>query len=447
MPHTPQTWHPDSWRQCPIVQQPNYADEDARLGASRRLAARPPLVTPGEVERMRREFAAAARGECFVLQGGDCAESFAECQPDIIANRLRVLLQMSLVLVHGLNQRVVRVGRFAGQYAKPRSAETEVRNGLELACYRGDIVNSPEFTATAREPDPERLLQAHAQSAITLNYVRALIEGGFADLHHPGNWDLDWVQHSGLAVQYRRLVKSIGDSVSFMEMVAGRPVQNLDRVEFFTSHEALLLEYESALTRQPAGQEWVYNLGCHFPWIGMRTAALGDAHIEYCRGIRNPVGVKLGPGMTRAWLQQLVSTLDPAAEAGRLVLIHRLGAGKIADLLPPMIETVQQMGHPALWICDPMHGNTRTADNGMKTRDFNDIRDELQAAFAIHERCGSRLGGVHLELTGENVTECVGGARALTEADLKRAYQSQVDPRLNSEQALELAMFIASAAA
>lgn len=438
-------WTPTSWQRQPISQQADYPEPEALRVALAELSARPPLVTEAEVDRLRGDLAAAARGECFVLQGGDCAESFAECRPEVIANRLKVLLQMSLVLVHGLQQRVVRIGRFAGQYAKPRSAGEETRDGLSLPSFRGDLVNGADFTALARRPDPQRLLTAHACSALSLNYVRALIDGGFADLHHPENWDLEWLRDKPQSAAYRALVDKIENAVQFFETLSGQRIGNLDRVQLFSSHEALHLAYESALTQRSADGRH-FNLGCHLPWIGMRTAQLDGAHVEYARGIANPVGIKLGPGMSNDWLGGLIERLDPQAEPGRLVLIHRFGAAKLRAELPPLLEFVRSLGRQVLWLCDPMHGNTQTADNGLKTRDFADIRHELMEAFAIHRDCGSRLGGVHLELTGENVTECLGGARELSAQDLTLRYRSQVDPRLNGEQALELALAIATEA-
>ncbi|MGQ0503442.1 MAG: class II 3-deoxy-7-phosphoheptulonate synthase [Panacagrimonas sp.] len=438
------SWTPESWQQKPAVQQPRYPDADALARAVDDLRALPPLVTSWEVDALRTQLAEAEAGGRFVLQGGDCAESFADCRPEIITNRLKVLLQMSLVLVHGMKTRVTRIGRFAGQYAKPRSADLETRGGLTLPAYRGDLVNAPDFTEAARIPDPQRLLEGHMRSAMTINFVRGLIDGGFADLHHPEYWDLAWVQHSALAAEYQARVDEIGNSLRFMERLAGTDLHEFNRVDFHTSHEALLLWYEQAQTRQVPRKPGWYNLSTHFPWIGMRTADLGGAHVEYCRGIRNPVGVKISPAMDADWLLGLCRALNPGNEAGRLVLIHRMGAGKIADHLPRMIETVNNAGHRALWICDPMHGNTQTLGNGLKTRSFNDILSEVTQALEIHARCGSRLGGVHLELTGEDVTECLGGARDLVEKDLERAYRSQVDPRLNYEQALELALKLAA---
>jgi 3-deoxy-7-phosphoheptulonate synthase len=436
------TWRPDSWRSRPAVQQPQYPDEAKLQAALERLGHLPPLVTSWEVNNLREGLAEAQLGRRFVLQGGDCAESFADCRPEIITNRLKVLLQMSLALVHGLKKPVLRVGRFAGQYAKPRSTDTETRDGTTLPAYRGDLVNGPEFTTQARTPDPERLIEGHARSAMTINFVRGLIDGGFADLHHPEYWDLDWVKHSPLAADYQKRVDAIGDSVRFMETLTGTPIHEFSRVDFYTSHEALLLWYEQAQTRQvPRNPGW-YNLSTHFPWIGMRTADVGGAHVEYCRGIRNPVGVKVGAGMTTDQLLELCHVLNPQDEPGRLTLIHRLGASKIGAELPRLIEAVRKANRRVLWICDPMHGNTQAMASGVKTRRFDDISGELSQAFEIHRACGTHLGGVHLELTGENVTECLGGARSLVEKDLERAYKSAVDPRLNYEQALELALKI-----
>jgi 3-deoxy-7-phosphoheptulonate synthase len=438
----PPDWRPDSWQHKVAAQQPQYPDPAALQAALAQLARLPPLVTSWEVQHLRQQLARAQDGGCFVLQGGDCAESFADCEPALITNRLKVLLQMSLVLVHGMRQPVLRIGRFAGQYAKPRSADLETRDGQTLPSYRGDLVNAAPFTAAARTPDPQRLLEGHMRSAMTINFVRGLIDGGFADLHHPEYWDLDWVRHSPLAAEYQRMVDALGDSVRFMETLAGKPIGDFSRVDFFTSHEALLLWYEQAQTRTvPRAPGW-YNLSTHFPWIGMRTAALDGAHVEYCRGIRNPLGIKVGPGMDAGWVLALCERLNPDNEPGRLTLIHRMGAGRIAEALPPLIEAVRRAGHRVLWLCDPMHGNTQTTPGGLKTRPFDDILSELTQAFTIHREAGSRLGGVHLELTGEDVTECTGGARNLSATDLQRAYRSEVDPRLNYEQALELALKI-----
>ncbi len=436
-------WSPTSWRSADVRQQPTYGDPEAVQAVADRLAALPPLVTSWEVETLRGQLASAARGERFVLQGGDCAESFAECTSDSITSKLKILLQMSLVLTHSLKKRVTRIGRFAGQYAKPRSADTETRNGETLPSYRGDLVNSLDFTAEARAPDPLNLLRGYQRSALTLNFIRGLIDGGFADLHHPEYWNLDFVDHSQNAAEYQRRVESIADSLKFMETLAGVDVGHIDRVDFYTSHEALHLVYEQAQTRTVPRREGWYNLSTHLPWIGLRTAFLGSAHIEYARGIRNPLGVKVGTGIGPADVAHLVDVLNPDAEEGRLALIHRCGAEKIAGELPPILRAVCATGKPVLWICDPMHGNTKGTREGMKTRAFSAILSELEQAFDLHAANGTILGGVHFELTGEDVTECVGGARGLDERGLRRAYRSQVDPRLNYEQALEMALLVA----
>jgi len=435
-------WAPASWRGKPGLQMPTYPDAQALAGAQEELRALPPLVTSREILSLKQQLAEAQEGKRFLLQGGDCAETFAECNSEVITNRLKVLLQMSLVLVHGLKVPVVRVGRFAGQYAKPRSADSEERDGVCLPSYRGDIVNGPDFTAEARVPDPRRMIKAHARSAMTMNFVRALIDGGFADLHHPEYWGLGWVKQSPHAAEYQEMVTNIGDALRFMETLAGRQLQSFNRVDFYTSHEALLLPYEEAQTRQvPRAPGW-FNLSTHFPWIGMRTAALDGAHVEYFRGIENPIALKVGPSVTPEQLLRVIDALNPDNEPGRLGLIHRMGATQIAEKLPELLDAVQREGRRVLWICDAMHGNTESTANGYKTRRFENIRSEIEQAFDLHDAAGTRLGGVHLELTGEDVTECLGGARELIESDLERAYRSTVDPRLNYEQALEIAMLI-----
>ena len=442
LPTLSEEWSPTSWQACPHTQQPVYPDADELTRSLAQLRELPPLVTSWEVLSLKHLLAEAAQGRRFLLQGGDCAESFDDCTSPLISNRLKVMLQMSLVLVHGLKLPVVRVGRFAGQYAKPRSADSETRDGVTLPSYRGDLVNAAAFNADARRPDPQRLIRGHARSAMTMNFVRALVDGGFADLHHPEYWDLGWVQHSPLQDEYRAMVESIGNSLRFMETLAGEPIGSFQRVDFYTSHEALVLHYEEAITRRVPRQAGWFNLSTHFPWIGMRTAALDGAHVEYFRGIRNPIAVKIGPSVTPDQLQRLADVLDPEREPGRLTLIHRMGATKVETALPPLLAAMKDAGREPLWVCDPMHGNIETLANGVKTRRFANIRSELEHAFDVHAAAGTRLGGVHLELTGENVTECLGGARDLVESDLSRAYKSQVDPRLNYEQSLEIAMLI-----
>src|SRR5690606_17567525 len=340
----PEGWSLDSWRDRHASQQPEYPDAGALAAALDELQALPPLVTSWEILSLKRQLADAQEGRRFLLQGGDCAESFADCTPAVISNRLKVLLQMSLVLVHGLRLPVVRVGRFAGQYAKPRSTMTETRDGTTLPSFRGDIVNGPEFTGQARTPDPRRMIKAHARSAMTMNFVRSLIDGGFADLHHPEYWDLGWVGESPLADEYHRMVAGIGDAVKFMETLSGAEVHNLNRVDFYTSHEALLLPYEEAHTRQVPRQWGWFNLGTHLPWIGMRTAALDGAHVEYFRGIRNPVAVKVGPAMTTDHVLRLIDVLNPEDEPGRLTLVHRMGAGQVTQKLPPLLDAVRRDG-------------------------------------------------------------------------------------------------------
>jgi 3-deoxy-7-phosphoheptulonate synthase len=436
------SWEVGSWHTHPAAQLPTYEDQEALDKALAELGRLPPLVTSWEILALKRELAEAQQGKRFLLQGGDCAETFDDCNNEVIANRLKVLLQMSLVLMHGLRMPVLRVGRFAGQYAKPRSADTETIDGVTLPVYRGDLVNRPAFSPAARRADPQRMIEGHARSAMTMNFVRALIDDGFTDLHHPERWNLAWVDRSPLAAEYRVMVAGISGAMHFMESLAGGPISGFTKVKFCTSHEALLLPYEQALTRQVPRQPGWFDLSTHFPWIGMRTAALDGAHVEFCRGIRNPVAVKVGPAMHADQLQKLIDVLNPDDEPGRLTLIHRMGAGGIAQHLPPLIEAVKATGRQVLWVCDPMHGNTEKLGNGVKTRRFANILSELEQAFDIHAAAGTTLGGAHLELTGEDVTECIGGARGLAEADLGRAYKSSVDPRLNYEQSLELAMLI-----
>jgi len=436
-------WAPGTWRTKPAAQQATYASAADLAKAVSQLASFPPLVTSWEVEELKSQLGKAALGQRFLLQGGDCSENLSDCTADGITSKLKILLQMSLVLVQGSQKPVIRVGRFAGQYAKPRSEEFETREGVTLPTYRGDLVNRPGFTPEEREPDPHLLVRAYEHSALTLNFIRALVKGGFADHHHPENWDLDFTRHSPLAGEYRNIAQRLTDSLRFMESILGVSAAEMKWVDFFTSHEGLHLVYEEAQTRRVPRREPWYNLSTHFPWIGLRTTDPKGAHVEYFRGIANPIGVKVGPGTTASKLVELVEILNPGNEAGRLTLIHRFGKKGIAEYLPEAIEAVRSTGRMVLWCCDPMHGNTQLTGEGTKTRHFDDILSELEQAFAIHRKCGSCLGGIHIELTGENVTECLGGARNLKDADLKRAYRSQVDPRLNYEQAMEMAMLIA----
>ncbi len=436
-------WSPDSWQRLPALQQPHYADATRLARVLVELAQLPPVVVSWEVDQLKDELAAAQRGERFLLQGGDCAEGFSDCESDTIARKLKILLQMSVVLLHGLKKPVIRVGRIAGQYAKPRSADTETRDGVTLPSYRGDIVNRAAFTAVDREPDPELLLRGYERAALTLNFVRALVDGGFADLHHPEYWDLGFMQHAKLKDAYQKIVDAIADSLDFYAAVAGSQVHEASQIRFYASHEGLHLLYEQAQTRYLKRRQRWYNLSTHMPWIGKRTAMPGGAHVEYFRGIANPIGVKVGEGMDAAMLGELVRILNPDNEPGRLTLIHRFGARQIESGLPDMIRAVRASGREVLWVCDPMHGNTETTPQGVKTRRFENILAEVESAFRIHDAAGTILGGVHFELTGDDVTECTGGARGLSDRDLARAYRTSVDPRLNYEQALELAMLIA----
>lgn len=436
------TWTPDSWQKRPALQQPNYDNPAELTEALKTLSQLPPLVTAWEVDRLRGQLAAAADGNAFVLQGGDCSESFDDCNSGTILRKLKVLIQMSLVLICGSKKRIVRVGRIAGQYAKPRSADMEKRGEVELPSYRGDIVNRSGFTPAERRPDPQLMLRAYERSSLTINYIRALSEGGFADLHHPENWDLEFVRNTPGSRRYQQLLESLSDSIRFMEAVSAGELTQLTRVDFFTSHEGLLLLFEQALTRMERQRGW-YNLGTHMAWIGDRTRAVDGAHIEYFRGIRNPIGLKVGNSMAPDELIDVIKILNPDNEPGRLTLIHRFGAEKIRAKLPVLAEAVLRSGCKVLWSCDPMHGNGQTARNGIKTRSFDDIMSEIITAFRIHKEVGSRLSGIHLELTGEDVTECIGGPGNLSESDLTRDYRSQVDPRLNYEQAMEIAFLIA----
>jgi 3-deoxy-7-phosphoheptulonate synthase len=439
-------WTPRSWCAYPAEQQPVYPDPARLETVLARLAAVPPLVAPGAVERLQQLLAGAAQGRGFLLQGGDCAERFADCDARSIANKLKILLQMSVVLTYGLRQPIVRVGRLAGQYAKPRSAGVETVDGVQLPVYRGDLVNGFAATSEARAPDPERMLQAYFHAAATLNYVRALIEGGFADLHHPEHWNLGFIRESERHREYSGIVARILDAISFMEACGSALEAVLGRIDFFTSHEALVLPFEEALTRREETSGRYFNLGAHMLWLGDRTRSLDGAHVEYLRGIANPIGVKVGPTCAPEELVRLVRRLNPENLSGRVTLITRLGAERAGALLPPLVRAVQEAEDgplAVLWSCDPMHGNTIRTVGGVKTRDFDQILGELRETFAVHKALGSRLGGVHFELTGEDVTECLGGARRLGEADLQTNYVTTCDPRLNEEQSLEIAFLIA----
>jgi len=436
-------WSPDSWQKRPALQLPRYEDAAEVERVTKAVAALPPLVTAWEVDRLRTQLADAQAGNAFVMQGGDCSESFSDCNAATILGKLKVLIQMSLVLICGSKKKIVRIGRIAGQYAKPRSSDLETRSGGELPSYRGDLVNQIGFTPEERRPDPQLMLRAYERAALTINYIRALSEGGFADLHHPENWDLEFVRNTPGSRRYQQLLASLSESIRFMEAVSPGELTQLSRVDFFTSHEGLHLPFEQAMTRADHWQRGWYNLGAHTIWVGDRTRAIDGAHIEFFRGLRNPIGVKIGNNVSPDELLDLVRVLNPDNIPGRLTLIHRFGAEKIQTRLPALAEAVVRSNACVLWSCDPMHGNTQTTRQGIKTRSFDEITSEIITAFRIHKEVGSRLSGIHLELTGEDVTECTGGPGHLTESDLQRDYRSVVDPRLNYEQAMEIAFLIA----
>ena len=449
MPQHPQhpqaRWTPDSWRRCPATQLPVYDDQRVLAEVEERLAASLPLVFAGEVRALRQQLAEVAAGRAFLLQGGDCAESFGDFNERTVTDTFRVLLQMAVILTFAAACPVVKVGRMAGQFAKPRSAPTESRAGTTLPSYRGDIVNDLEFAAASRRPDPRRQLRAYAQAAATLNLLRALAQGGYADLHRVQQWNLDFLRANPQGERYRDLADRISETLAFMCACGLDAVTDpqVRQVQFYTSHEALLLGYEQALTRQePSTDEW-YDGSAHFLWIGERTRQLDGAHLEFMRGIANPIGLKVGPTADPDTLLRLLDVLNPADLPGRLTLITRMGADQIETALPPLIRAVQHEGRQVIWSCDPMHGNTRETSNGYKTRPFARILDEVRAFFAIHRAEGSYPGGMHFELTGQDVTECLGGAQAITEQGLADRYHTQCDPRLNASQSLELAFLIA----
>ena len=440
---TSKDWHPGSWRDMPIRQVPDYPDSNDLAAAEAKLASFPPLVFAGEADRLTARLADAAEGRAFVLQGGDCAESFADFRADNIRDTFKVLLQMAVVLTFGASLPVVKLGRMAGQFAKPRSSDTETRHGETLPSYRGDIVNGPEFTAAARVPDPSRMEFAYLQSAATLNLLRAFAMGGYANLENVHQWMLGFIKDSPQADRYRKLADRISETMDFMKAIGISADSNpsLRETDFFTSHEALLLGYEEALTRiDSTSGDWYATSG-HMIWIGDRTRQLDHAHVEYFRGIKNPIGLKCGPSLTPDNLIELIDALNPANEAGRLTLICRFGHDKVADSLPKLIRAVEKEGRKVVWSCDPMHGNTITL-NHYKTRPFERILSEVESFFQIHRAEGTHPGGIHIEMTGKDVTECTGGARAVTADSLSDRYHTHCDPRLNADQALELAFLL-----
>lgn len=437
-------WNKSDWRAKPRIQMPDYPDAQALLAAEAQLGKYPPLVFAGEARRLKKQLAQAAEGKAFLLQGGDCAESFAEFSADNIRDTFRVMLQMAVVLTYGAKVPVIKVGRMAGQFAKPRSAATEVIDGVEYPSYRGDIINGFEPTQAARIPDPNRMLQAYTQAAASLNLLRAFSTGGFADIHRVHAWTLGFAEHDK-AERYRELSNRISDALDFMNAagVNAETAHNLSVVDFYTSHEALLLEYEEALCRVDSltGQN-IAGSG-HMIWIGDRTRQPDGAHVEFCRGVLNPIGLKCGPTTTAEDLKVLMAKLNPENEPGRLTLIARFGAGKVGDHLPRLVKAVQEEGASVLWSCDPMHGNTIKAASGYKTRPFDSVLREVREFFAIHKAEGTVPGGVHFEMTGKDVTECTGGLRAVSDESLKDRYHTACDPRLNASQALELAFLVA----
>jgi 3-deoxy-7-phosphoheptulonate synthase len=442
---TTRAWTPDSWRTHPIRQAPSYPDPVHLTRIEQRLHRYPPLVFAGEARRLRAALAQAAEGRAFVLQGGDCAETFADFTANMIRDTFRVLLQMAVVLTFGASLPVVKIGRMAGQFAKPRSSDTETRDGQTLPSYRGDMVNAAEFTTEARAPDPSRMEFAYFQSAGTLNLLRAFASGGYADLHEVHRWNLGFVERSPLADRYRDLTVRIDETLAFMAAcgMTSATLRELRETDFYVSHEALLLPYEQALTRIDSTSGKWFACSAHFLWIGDRTRQPDGAHVEFLRGVRNPIGMKVGPTTETDDLLRNIETLNPLNEPGRITLISRMGADKIGAKLPPLIRAVKRSGRKVVWICDPMHGNTVSTSLKVKTRSFDAILDEVRRFFDAHVAEGTWAGGVHIEMTGQDVTECVGGAQRLTEADLGARYETFCDPRLNAEQALELAFLIA----
>ena len=437
-------WQKDGWRSKPRVQMPDYLDAAALETVEAQLRRYPPLVFAGEARSLKGQLAAASRGEAFLLQGGDCAESFAEFSADNIRDTFKVLLQMAIVLTYGAKVPVVKMGRMAGQFAKPRSAPTETVDGIELPSYRGDIINELDFTEKARIPAPEKMLQAYTQAAATLNLLRAFSTGGFANVQHVHSWTLGFTDGDE-AAKYRDIANRIQDTLDFMDAagMTGETSPDLSRVDFYTSHEALLLEYEEALTRVDSTTgTWIAGSG-HMIWIGDRTRQPDGAHVEFCRGVQNPIGLKCGPTTTAEDLKVLMSKLNPDNEAGRLTLIARFGAGSVGEHLPRLIKAVQEEGANVVWSCDAMHGNTIKSSTGYKTRPFDSDLREVREFFQIHGAEGTVPGGVHFEMTGQDVTECTGGVRAVSDEDLSDRYHTACDPRLNASQSLELAFLVA----
>ena len=438
-------WTPESWRALPIRQVPDYEDQEALAAAESTLSEAPPLVFAGEARRLKEQLGQVAGGGAFLLQGGDCAESFAEFHPNNIRDTFRVLLQMAIVLTFGAACPVVKVGRMAGQFAKPRSAPTETLEGVELPSYRGDIINGIEFEPSARRPDPDRLLRAYYQAASTLNLLRAFAQGGFANLEKVHQWNLEFVSDSAQGNRYEELAERIDETLAFMRACGLSPetVPHLRETDFYTSHEALLLQYEQPLTRIDSLTGQWYDCSAHMLWIGDRTRQPDGAHVEFLRGVQNPIAFKCGPSLEIDDMLRLIEVLNPENEPGRMTLISRMGAEKVEDSLPPLVRAIEREGFKVVWSCDPMHGNTIKSGTGYKTRPFDRILAEVSGFFAVHRAEGTHAGGVHFEMTGQDVTECIGGAQAIDESRLGDRYHTHCDPRLNASQALELAFLIA----
>ncbi|WP_403025709.1 class II 3-deoxy-7-phosphoheptulonate synthase [Salinibacterium sp. GXW1014] len=431
----------DYWRTLPIKQQPQWPDVDAVGAASDEIASLPPLVFAGEVDQLRTRLAEAAAGKAFLLQGGDCAETFSGATADQIRDRVKTILQMAVVLTYGASMPIVKMGRMAGQFAKPRSSDTETRGDVTLPAYRGDIVNGYDFTPESREADPRRLVQGYHTSASTLNLIRAFTQGGFADLREVHSWNRGFASNPANK-RYEALAREIDKAIRFME-AAGADFEELKRVEFYSSHEGLLMDYERPMTRIDSRTGTPYNTSAHFLWIGERTRDLDGAHIDFFSRLRNPIGIKLGPSVTAEEMKRIIDKLDPEREPGRLTFITRMGAGKIRDALPPLLEAIKGMDANPLWVTDPMHGNGITTPTGYKTRRFDDVMDEVKGFFEAHRAAGTHPGGIHIELTGDDVTECLGGSEFIDEATLATRYESLCDPRLNHMQSLELAFLVA----
>ena len=438
------SWTPDSWKILPAEQQPDWEKSEAYSKVISEISGYPPLVFAGEVRALKQQLGDAAQGNGFLIQGGDCAETFDDFRADSIRDKLKILLQMSVVLTYGASCNVVKLGRIAGQFAKPRSANTETRDGIELPSYRGDAVNDINFNEDSRKQNPKRLLRTYNQSAATLNLLRAFTTGGFADLNKVHVWNQEFIAQSPQGKRYEEIANSIDDALIFMKAVGinSDNTSALKLAEFFTSHEALLLGYEHALTRQDSLTGKWYNCSAHFLWIGDRTRQPNGAHVEFLSGVDNPIGIKVGPTINEEELITLCEKLNPENEWGKLTLISRMGADTVRSKLPPLIKTIKESGQKVLWVCDPMHGNTYKTDNGYKTRHFDTILEELEHFFAIHHAEETIPGGVHFELTGDNVTECLGGAREISDSDLNSRYETACDPRLNNEQSLELAFLV-----